>query len=146
MTVVGFNFVKMNVERTGVPRGKVSINNNVNIKSIEKVDLALGESKQQGLKFNFVFNSNFDPGIGKIELEGEVLYMGTDEKVKEILSTWDTEKKVSKDIVVGVLNSILAKCNVQAISLAHELNLPSPVPLPTVNVNQEKKNGKSDKS
>jgi hypothetical protein len=34
--------------------------------------------------------------------------------------------------MVPVLNSILAKCNIQAIILTREVNLPPPIPLPKV--------------
>ena len=51
MAIVGLNITKINAERKEPKGGKVNINNNISIASVETKDLSLGKSKQKGLKF-----------------------------------------------------------------------------------------------
>ena len=53
-----------------------------------------------------------------------------DKKVKKAIDGWKKEKKVDKDIMTQVLNTALTRCNVQALILSQDLNLPPPIPLP----------------
>ncbi len=134
MTIVGFNFTKINAEKSGLPKGKINIKNNVGIKNVEEADLSLGKSKQTGLRFVFEFTSSYEPKIGEITLTGEVLYLADEKTVKEILKEWKKDKKVQKDITAAVLNTVLQKSNIQALMLAQDINLPPPIPLPKVSV------------
>ena len=139
MPVVGFNFTKIEVSRKGGIRGKVNIANNVTIKNVESTDLFLGQAKQEGLKFVFVFTSKYEPNIGNITLEGDVLFLEDAKKVKELLASWKKDKKLTSPATEEVLNTVLQKCNVEALILSKDVNLPSPIPLPKVNVQNSKK-------
>jgi hypothetical protein len=137
MTVVGFNFTKINVERKQVPRGKIGIKNNINIKDITETDLSLGKSKETGLIFKFEFKSVYEPDVADITFTGEILYLTEAKKIKEVLDRWKKEKKVDGVVLGEVLNSALTKCNIQALILSQELNLPSPIPMPKIGVKTE---------
>ena len=132
--IVGFGFTKLSAERNEAAKGKIDINNNVTIKNVEESDLSLGKDKQNVLRFIFEFTSKYEPSIGTILFEGELLYMEDPKTVKEILSSWKKDKKLSKELMAGLLNTILTKCNIQALILSQEINLPSPIPLPKVQV------------
>ena len=56
------------------------------------------------------------------------------EQVKAIAADWKKSKKVPKEMMASVLNNLLSKCNVEALILSREINLPPPVQLPKVNV------------
>ena len=138
MVVVGFNFTKINVEKKDNIKGKVNIANNVSIKSIEKADLSLGKAKQDGVKFIFEFTTDYEPDIANILLVGDVLFIDDEKKVKNILDEWKKTKKAPEDVMNQVLNTILSKCNVQALILSRDVNLPPPIPLPKVEVDSKK--------
>ncbi len=138
MTIVGFNFSKISVEKKEAAKGKITINNNIAIKSVEKKDLSLGAAKQEGVKFVFAFVSKYDPKFAEILLEGDVLYLASSEEVKKIVDGWKKTKKVSKDVMAQIMNTALTKCNVQALILSKEVNLPPPIPLPSVEVSAKK--------
>jgi len=138
MTIVGFDFTKIDAEKKAPIKGKININNNVAIKNVEEQNLHLGNEKQNAIKFQFEFTSKYDPGIGAITLGGDLIYMGDPKKVKEILDGWKKDKKLPKDISANILNNVLTRCNVQALILSRDLNLPSPIPLPKVQLDQEK--------
>ena len=137
MAIVGFNFAKINVERKEVQRGKINISNNVAIKDVESTDISLGKEKQNALKFTFEFTSKFEPKIGSILLGGDLIYLGDAKKVKEVLDGWKNDKSIPKDVMTSILNTVLTKCNIQALILSQDVNLPPPVPLPRVQTSAE---------
>ncbi|MBI2659814.1 hypothetical protein HYX07_01495 [Candidatus Woesearchaeota archaeon] len=63
--------------------------------------------------------------------------MEEQKKAKEILGNWKKDKKLPKEMMAGLLNTILTKCNVQALILSQQVNLPPPIPLPKVQVQQQ---------
>ena len=80
MTIVGFNFTKLNTEKHGGIQGRIKVANNVNIKEVDETDLNLGSSQQKGLRFQFQFTSKYEPDIGSITIEGNVLYIEEEKK------------------------------------------------------------------
>lgn len=138
MTIVSFNFTKIEAEKKESGKGKININNNVAITDVGEKDLSLGNEKQKVLSFTFEFTSKYEPNIGQIKLVGDVLYMDDSKKVKHVLEDWKKDKKLPKDIMTGILNTILNRSNVQALILSQEVNLPPPILLPKVQVEQKK--------
>lgn len=136
MTIVGFNFTKIEGEKKDMIKGKININNNVHINKVEEKDLALGNQKQKVLSFNFEFIAKYDPNIGSIKLTGNVLYMEDSKKVKDILDGWKKDKKLPKEVMPTILNTVLNKCNIQALILSEQINLPPPIPLPKLQAAQ----------
>ena len=132
MAVVGFSFSKISAEKKKGMQDKVNINNNVSIKSVQEADLALGAAKQKGVRFEFIFTSDYSPDVAMITLEGELLYVGQDAIVKEVLDSWKKEKKLSKSVTSEIFNNILSRCNVEAIVISREINVPPPIPMPKV--------------
>jgi predicted acyltransferase (DUF342 family) len=134
MTIVGFGFTKLNVERKGVAKGKISIKNNINVKNVTTTDLSLGKNKEAGLVFTFEFKSVYEPDIADISIEGEVIFLEEAKKVKEVLDKWKKDGKVEGEILGDVLNTALSKSNVQALIMSRDLNIPAPFPLPKVGI------------
>ncbi len=132
--VIGFNLSKIEAERAAEIKGKLSIKNNIQIKDVQKSDLFLGKNKQDGIKFTFEYTSSYEPKAGKIILNGELVAVEESEKVKEIVDGWEKNKKIEANVMTQVINSVLSKCNIQAIILSKEINLPPPVQLPKVQV------------
>ena len=140
MTILGMNFLKIEAEKKAPLGGKLSINNNVSIKDVQNVDVAMGKDKQKALRFMFEFASKYEQDFGHITISGEVVYLaGDDKKTKEIADSWKKDKKVPPEIMSPIMNTILAKANVEAIMLSRDMNLPPPLPMPKVtNEKQDK--------
>ena len=130
--IVGFGFTKLSAEKKDPASGKIDINNNVSIKDAKEDSLTFGKDKQNVIKFIFEFTSNYEPNVGAILFEGEILYLEDPKKVKEILSSWKKDKQIPKEIMGILLNAVLSKCNVQALILSQDVNLPPPIPMPKV--------------
>ena len=132
MTIVGFSFTKFVCERKDLAAGKIGIKNNIVIKDVNEIKLPLGKNKEDGLKFIFQFVSNYTPDIGNIEITGELMYLGKGTEVTDILKEWKKAKKVPQEVMQQILNQILTRCNIQALVLSRDINLPPPIPLPRV--------------
>ncbi|MDP3733847.1 MAG: hypothetical protein Q8R37_01335 [Nanoarchaeota archaeon] len=131
MTIVKINLHKVHAERNVNSKGgQVKINNNVSIKDVDEMDFAAGGKK--GLKFTFAFNCEYAPDLGKMEVEGQVLYVEEEKKINDIKKQWDKEKKISYEIMAQIVNAALHKGNIQAIKISDDVSLPSPLPLPKV--------------
>jgi hypothetical protein len=134
MTVVGFNFTKILVEKKNQSKGKINIGNNVAILGIEESTFSFGEEEQDTLKIMFQFTSRYEPEVGSIDLIGDLVYIDSKPRIKEVLANWKEKKKVDQEVMTEILTVILNRCNIQALILARDINLPSPIPLPKVKV------------
>lgn len=134
MGVVGLQFNKIVVEKFSPVKGKITVNNNVAVTDVEKSDLTLGASKQNAVKFHFEFKANYEPKVAVLTFNGYLTFFDKPEAVKEICDGWKKDKKIPKEVMGNVLNTILSRCNVEAMIFAREVNLPPPIPLPKVQV------------
>lgn len=139
MQIIGFNFEKISAERE-IPKevkDKLEINSNINIKDIiqEKVEIV---KDKLPLKFSFEFLITYNPQVAKILFQGFAILLFDKEKAKEILKKWKN-KKIEDDIRIPLFNFILTKCNIRALQLEEELNLPLHIPLPKIQANQNNK-------
>ncbi len=130
--IIGLNFKKLHMEKKRAVDGKVDINNNVSIKDVEESEFSLGKDRQKGITFLFEFTSKYEPDIGEILFTGELLYLGEPKTNEDILKGWKKGKNVPKEIMTEVVNTILTRCNIEALLLSRDVNLPPPVPLPKV--------------
>ncbi|MBI5073352.1 hypothetical protein HZA99_06050 [Candidatus Woesearchaeota archaeon] len=134
MAIVSFTFTKLLAEKKDGRNEKITINNNVSIVNVEEHNLPIGSQKQDSLKISFLFTTQYDPGFGSIELHGNLIYLGDAEQLKEVFANWQKNKKLSADMMKDVLSSVLNKCNIQALIMSRDVQLPPPVPMPRVNV------------
>jgi len=139
MTVIGFNFNKILVERLGTNKGKLTISNNVSITDIGEAKVPFGNDKTKCIKIDFKFESKYEPSVANLLFEGDVLYMLPSDMAEKVISTWSEKRTILEDFVQPIMNSILSKANVEALILSRELNLPSPIPLPKVNIKSDPK-------
>ena len=95
-------------------------------------DLNFSSEGKKGLKFTFAFNCNYEPDLGKIEVEGQVMYVNDTKIVDEVKAAWQKEKRVPMNVMESIINASLHKGNIQAIKISEDIELPSPLPLPKV--------------
>jgi len=132
MPVVAFNFTKISAEKTAGKSGQVNVKNSVKIKDAAKTKLALGPQSQEVLRVVFEFTSTYEPGMGSIVMEGEVIHMDKPEKIDAMIKAWQKDNQLPRADSRPIINHLLSKCNVEAILLSRELNLPSPIELPRI--------------
>lgn len=131
MPVVGFNLQRISAEKKGQITGKLNIKNNLNITNIEQEKNAITASDEV-VKINFKFNISYDPDIGILDIEGNLLLMESPEKIKKIMEEWTKDKKLDQEVSTLIFNTILARCNIKALTLEQDVNLPPHFRLPLI--------------
>jgi hypothetical protein len=134
MPIAAINFTKISAERNSELKGKININNNIVITDIKPLDFKL--PNQESVKIEFDFNSKYDPNIGTILITGEVVLIEQPKKITEILDQWKKDKQLPEDVLSNVMNNLLTKCNVEAILIGREVNLPPTLSMPKVKINK----------
>ena len=132
MGILGSNYTKIHVEKRAPIKGKININSNILLIDAKKVELSWGKTKQNALRVEFEFKITYEPKTADITLNGELLYMAAPEAVEEMEKLWVKEKRLPKETTTEILNHLLSKCNLEALLLTREMNLPPPFPLPKV--------------
>jgi len=128
MPILGFNINAISGKRNEKPvSGEININSVPKIINIEKKDIGV---LKDIISITFDFSSVYEPEVGEIKFEGEVLYQADD--VKKVMKTWKDDKKMDDDIAVEVFNSIFRRCLTRAAVISEELRLPPPIRFPVV--------------
>jgi hypothetical protein len=133
MSIVGFNFTKISAERKNAVVGMVNINNSITL--VDIADAKIGLSGDRGaLRVSFTFTSDYTPELATMTMAGDVLILVDSKTQAGVLESWSKSKQLPREIAEPEMNHILERCNIQALLLSKDLNLPSPVPLPKVQV------------
>ena len=129
MTVVGFSFTKLMAEKKKPVKGQINVSNNVSVKNVSEAKFGL-DPKKSSLKLEFVYTANYNPEVGKIELFGEIIILVEKKESEDILKKWKKDKKIPAEFAKDVMNTLLSKCNIQAVIMSKDINLPAPIPMP----------------
>jgi hypothetical protein len=60
------------------------------------------------------------------------------------MDTWTKTKKLDKELMTLITNFILIKCNIKALELSQQVNLPPHIRLPLVELSSPTKGEKGD--
>jgi len=127
MRIIGFGIKRILGEKNIVQNVKLSISQNINIKDVYKEKLDI--NGQEAIGVDFIFSIVYSENIGKVEVEGNLLIHPEKEDLKEF-SKSIKEKSIPDKFKPIVLNFIMSKCNIKALSIEDEINLPYHVPMP----------------
>ena len=135
MPIVGFNFSKVYVEKKSKidDTPNIQIKNSAVITDVVEEKLPTGKAKSDGLRFDFKFSLQYEPNVGEIELIGFIYYLDEPETIKNIFKSSKKDKKISKELTVHIINTVLFKGSIKELALSQEVNLPPHLPLPAVN-------------
>lgn len=138
MNVLNITFNSINAERKAAPKGNISVSNNIKLEGIEDIKMGLDKTKT-ALKFLFNYKTTYSPDIATIELKGELVGLLSTEDADKILEKWNKDKSLDKESAKNVINKIMNKCTIEVILLSREIELPSPIPMPSVKDDGAKK-------
>ncbi len=128
MPVIGDAVTKISAFR-GEPKAIVGIKNNIEVTDVYKKDIFVGTDKKDGLVFEFLFTTTYEDA-GKIDVSGRIFYIDEVKNMDKIEKEWKKNKKLKPDMVLPVLNRALELGYIQAMSIASNLRLPSPLRMP----------------
>jgi len=86
------------------------------------------------LDLNFVFSVNYNPSIATFTIKGAAKVSGEKEELEEIKKNFENKKPLPPSILQTISNVGFMEC----VILSRSLNIPPPLPLPTVSQPQEK--------
>lgn len=138
MRILGFSFSKIMAEKSKeFKKGAIATNMEfVNVEK-EKVEvLKTEEVIKLDFKFSVFYKESNDKNaktLAEITFQGSMLISTDTSESKQLLDSWK-KKQIPDNMKLPLLNIILKKCSVKALVLEEELNLPSHVPLPKLNV------------
>lgn len=133
MPVVGFNLEKTLAEKTGKLEKGMRARHNITITSVDKEDIVIGKNTNKpGLKFSFEYQVDYEPKIGKVLIAGSVLFLDDEKTIKNVLDGWKKTKNISQELTAQILNTAIVKSTIKALNMAHEINLPPHLPIPTI--------------
>ncbi|MBT6995734.1 hypothetical protein HN953_03895 [Candidatus Woesearchaeota archaeon] len=132
LKLLSSRLTKVNGERNVDFSGKITMNQNIKVKTMEKFKPK--DSKMESLKANYSFEIDYGD-LGKVEVEG-ILFVGADSKtLKAILSEYEAKKFDSAE-QVAIMNMIIQKASLRAFEIEDELGLPIHIRLPQLSPKQ----------
>ncbi len=135
MAIVGLNFKTIEAKKEQAePRAEIKVNSVPRINSLKEITVSSLQKKVISMEFDFV--TKYDPKVGEIKIGGELLYL-TD-KMKDIIEKWEKEKKLPEKSSLEVLNYLFRRCLLKVSSIAEDLQLPPPIPLPKIKPKENK--------
>ncbi len=137
MTIKEFELNAIDAERyskKGEKKKNIKINHNSSVTKINKID-----SKTNQVDFRFTANYS---GMGVIKIEGSLKFIGDH---PELAENWRKKNKMPNDVAKQIHTTIINNCIPQSVTIAKDLNLPPPIPLPKVNMPDEEANTTSSK-
>jgi hypothetical protein len=138
MPVIGLNIKNIIAKKNEEVMGAVKVNSNTNIKEVKEQDLQA--LKQKGLSVSFEFKTDYvndkNKSVAEIVISGETLYI--DEQIDKVIKDWKKDKKLPDDVNLQVINAVLRRGVVRALSLSEELQLPPPIALPIAKKQEDK--------
>jgi hypothetical protein len=134
--IVGFNLTKISIEREKEMKGKLEIKSNLSVTDVNKENIDLSKENEV-VAFDFNLTINYEPKVAEIVFNGEVLVLMSHEEAKNVFKKWK-KKEIEDSIRIIIFNTILVKCNIKALELEDELNLPTHIPMPKLAPQQQK--------
>ena len=137
MTIVGFSLTKLLLDRKEAVIRKVEIKSKLHLPSMEKQPVLLVQGKDT-LRFNFEYDIIYEPDLATISFKGYVLFVSDHKDTEEIMKEWKKTKTVNKQLQTSIYNFIFHKCNIRALQLEDEFNLPLHISLPVIKLEEIK--------
>jgi len=133
MKIVGHNISKILAEKKDTPKGKITLNTNIDINHISELNFDTITPKGKLLGVNYTLTFTYDPDFAKIELKGSFIIEIAKELAEKAIKDWET-KKVDSDLHLLLTNIILQKSHLKALQLEEELGLPLHFQLPEISL------------
>ena len=137
MSIKNFELKAIDAERyskKGEKKKNIKINHNSSVTKINKID-----SNKNQVEFRFTANYS---GMGFIKIEGSLKFIGD---YPELADNWRKNNKMPNEVAKKIHTTIINNCIPQSVTIAKDLNLPPPIPLPKVNMPDKEANTTSSK-
>ncbi|MFH0752841.1 MAG: hypothetical protein V1914_04585 [archaeon] len=141
MPIIGFAFDKILVENKITEKGENAqkVETHIVVSDIKEEKAGIN-TKDALLRLDFLFELVYDPKVADMLLGGHVDYVGPEKEVKKMLADWKKDKRnLDFESVRTILNLVLIKCNIKALELSQQVNLPPHLAMPLMGKQEAKK-------
>lgn len=133
--IVGFSLQDLEAHTYSPKRGDMNINYSHKITDVAEADVPAIDDDVARVHFTFNITYQKDgEDVADIAFDGTLLWQKDSEAVIE---HWEENEALPEDVTPVVANYIFRKGLTQAVYLADTLDLPSPVPMPTIRGKQQ---------
>lgn len=98
---------------------------------------------QTDVSIEFRFTANYS-GIGFVRMDGKIVVADDARSPDSIAKEWGSTNNMPPELANIVHNAVISNCIITATIITRDIQLPPPVPLPQVDMSQQKK-GESPK-
>ncbi len=134
---VGISLTQISGEKfMDLEKGMVNIQVTTNI-NIQKMMQSEGM-----LDFSYLFSVNYNPAIASLHIKGSAKVTGDEKELGEIKRAFDEKKNLPPMILQTISNIGF----LEGIIMSRSLNIPPPIPLPSVMAQQQGKESKVNPS
>ena len=91
--------------------------------------------KEDQTSVDFQYTASYG-SVGVIKIEGQMIYENND--AKDISKEWNEKRKIPTAAASQLHTAIMHACVPEAVGIAKDLALPPPIPLPQVNLADNK--------
>lgn len=118
--------------RTGEKHPQVRIDHNSTVTLVKELS-----EKEAAVEFRYTASYG---AVGIIRVEGNLVFTGD---AKALESQWRQQNQMPSAIASEIHTAVMRVCVPEAVGIAKDLNLPPPIPLPTVKFDGPKTAGPS---
>lgn len=136
MAIVNFQFTGVEAKRAPSVKGPISIQPNITLKDVSEQKLEVSTASGKAIKVSFAFIVKYKPQVAELAMEGSLVTLLSADVAEAALAEWKAKKTLPKTILPKIMNTIFAKAQTQAIVVAKDFGLPSPVRLPKLRVEE----------
>jgi hypothetical protein len=112
---------------------QVRIDHNSTVTNISPID-------NNKATIDFQYTASYGP-VGMIKIEGSLLYDSND--ARKVSKEWSETRKMPNQIASHIHTAVMHACVPEAVSIAKDLSLPPPIPLPQVRLGSTPKKGEA---
>ena len=93
---------------------------------------------QTDVSIEFRFTANYS-GIGFVRMDGKLVVADDSRSPESIAKEWGSTNNMPPELANIVHNAVISNCIITATIITRDIQLPPPVPLPQVDMSQQKK-------
>lgn len=107
----------------------IQITTNISVVKLTPVD--------DSLECSFIFNVNYNPAVATLTIKGVARVTGERKDLEEIKKSFESRRVLPSPLLQTIANASF----IEGVILARSLNIPPPLPLPTIPQPSETKEG-----
>ena len=106
--------------------GQIRIDHNSTVTMVREI-----QPDQANIEFRYT--AAYGP-VGVIRMEGNLVYQC---EAAQLTKQWQTTNQLPPESAQEIHNAVMRACVPQAVGIARDIQLPPPIPLPSVNFKQQ---------